>query len=176
VEWQAPESTGDEAVLDLAELARLLLPLRIIVAAQAVLLIVILAPVSIFMGAGTGLLLVFVAYYLLSVASIVTLVLRRRRLRVSVRECGLHAFEILACAPFALNIVRKLSLRRSRELPWLVISRDEFRAEDRDTLLARIAEQSELLLLDQDPGSEKERRLLQLQATLRERLNEPRRG
>lgn len=175
VDWQARKQPGADAALDFVELARLLRPLRVIVLAQAFLLVVLLAPVSIVLGSGSMLLLLFVAYYLLSLASIATLVLRRSGLKVSGRECCVHAFEILACAPFALNIVRKLTLRRSRELPWLDIARREFRTADRDRLEAAIAEQSALMLLDQDPGSEKERRLAQIQADIRERLHEPRR-
>ena len=175
VDWQVPKRHGADAALDLVDLAQLLRPLRAIVLVQALLLIVLLAPVSILLGSGPMLLLLFTAYYGLSLVAIVALVQRRRGLGVSDRECLVHAFEMLACAPFALNIVRKLTLRRSRELPWLDIALQEFRTADRAKIQADIGEQVALLLLDQDPGSEKERRLAQLQAEIRERLLEPRR-
>jgi hypothetical protein len=115
----------------------------------------------------------FAAFYALSLVSIAVLVLRRRVLAVPGRECWVHAFEMLACGPFAVNLVRKLALRRSRELPWLRIAQEKFEVADRRALEAAVDEQVQLLLLDQAPGSEKEVRLARFQADLKERLHGP---
>lgn len=171
VSWHASEPVGMSGSLDLAALRRLTRPFRYIAAAQAFLLLAALAPISILLGSGAVLLLLFALFYVLTLATVALLVARRRALGVSNRECLVLAFEIFACAPFAVNIVRRLTLRASRELPWLRLAQQEFGAAERERLEGAIREQVELLLLDQEPGSEKELRLARFQAELKDRLH-----
>lgn len=169
--WKPGDATGMNGALDLAQLSRQTRPLRFIVYVQAFLLIVALAPVSIVFGSGPILLLLFVMFYGLSLVSIGLLVARRRALRVSNRECVVLALELLACAPLAVNIVRKLTLKASSELPWIKLAHDEFGLAELEGLESAIREQVELLLLDQEPGSEKENRLALFQSEIKDQLH-----
>jgi hypothetical protein len=53
------------------------------------------------------------AYYLVTAAALGYIYARRRELRVSGRSFLALSFDSLACAPFAINLLRKLALRRS---------------------------------------------------------------
>src|SRR5262245_31853449 len=112
--------------LDVAELQRLTRPLQLIALLQALFLMVALPPASLTLGAGSVVLVIFAAFYALTVAAIVVLIMRRRSLKVSNRQCAFLAFEALACAPFAVNLVRKVSLARSRDVNWLALVEHSF--------------------------------------------------
>ncbi len=62
-------------------------------------------------GAGTAALVVFALFYLLTVAALCLMFLRRARLALATRACWSLAFDALACAPFAINLTRKIAMR-----------------------------------------------------------------
>jgi hypothetical protein len=78
------------------------------------LLVMLLAlwPLCWILGAGLTVLALFAAYYLLVVVALVLIYRRRSSLLLTTSAFWSLAFDVLACAPFAVNIVRKLSLRR----------------------------------------------------------------
>jgi hypothetical protein len=87
-------------------------PLRYLVIALWVLLLAL--PVELLLlGTGIELLALMAAFYLVILAALGYIYARRRELRVSGKSFLSLSFDSLACAPFAINLVRKLALRRS---------------------------------------------------------------
>jgi hypothetical protein len=87
-------------------------PLQYLVIALWVLLLAL--PVELLLlGTGIELLALMAAFYVVVLASLGYIYARRRELRVSGKSFLALSFDSLACAPFAINLVRKLALRRS---------------------------------------------------------------
>jgi hypothetical protein len=77
------------------------------------LMLLALWPLCWILGAGLTVLALFIAYYLLVIITLVLVFRRRARLALTNRAFWSLAFDVLACAPFAVNIVRRLSLRHA---------------------------------------------------------------
>lgn len=108
-----------------------LLPFKVLSVALLVLFFPALPAVLYFYGNGMLLLLWLALVYGNVIAIVYHLVRRRRVLELSARKVASIGFECVACAPFAINIVRKLTLRKDLgNLDRLKssISDDDFRA------------------------------------------------
>lgn len=173
VRWDRYSMVAEGDALDPAALHDALAPLRRIVTLQALLMFVVLPPVSVLLGAGRLLLAVFLLYYLLTLASLAILVARRRALHVSARQTAWLSLESLLCAPFAANLVRKVSLARSDELDWLETARRGFSPDARDRALREVETRIAELLVVEEPGSPGSDRLESIRQTLEERLRAP---
>jgi hypothetical protein len=86
-------------------------PVRMLVVAMMLLLLAAVPLVSWILGAGLTLLLIFGAYYLCIIGALMVVYCRRDVLRLTGKSFWLLAFDVLACAPFAVNLVRKITLR-----------------------------------------------------------------
>ncbi len=97
-----------------ADLGPFLAALRPVGVICQLLLLMLLAlwPLCWILGAGLSVLALFAAYYLLVIVALVLVFRRRRAFALSVRAFWGLAFDVLACAPFAANLVRRLSLHR----------------------------------------------------------------
>jgi hypothetical protein len=95
-----------------ADLALLFHALRPVGVICQLLLLMLLAlwPLCWLLGAGLTVLVLFAAYYLLVVAALVLVFRRRVALGLTTGACWALAFDVLACAPFAVNLVRRVSL------------------------------------------------------------------
>ncbi len=113
VRWS--ESDRREEREDAAALAtffRALRPVQYLV--NALLVILLVLPVELLLyGTGVGLLALMAVFYLVIVVALGVVYARRRQLGLTRRAFAAVSFDALACAPFAINLVRKLSLRRS---------------------------------------------------------------
>jgi len=76
------------------------------------LLLLALPVVLLVFGTGIPLLVLFAAFYLVILTALGCIHLRRRDLHVSGKAFLSLSLDSLACAPFAINLVRKLSMRR----------------------------------------------------------------
>jgi len=76
-------------------------------------LLLALPPVVFFYGSDVQLLVLLGAYYLVTIVTLGYICARRVELRLTGRSLANLCFDSLACAPFAINLVRKLALRRS---------------------------------------------------------------
>jgi hypothetical protein len=117
-----------------------LLPVQLICTAQLIILVPILPAVSLGYGAGRALLAVFALYYLLIVLALVLLCWRRRVLQLSVRGCALLALDALACAPFAINLVRRVTLQRSLVTDALPFGQAALQGQERQRLVDLLAQ------------------------------------
>jgi hypothetical protein len=87
-------------------------PLRYFVMALWLLLLALPAELVLW-GTGIELLALMAAFYGVILAALGYIYARRRELRLSGKSFLALSFDSLACAPFAVNLVRKLALRRS---------------------------------------------------------------
>jgi hypothetical protein len=97
----------------LVEFLRVLRPVQFMVWVLWVLLVAALPLVSWVYGAGPHMLVVFGAYYLLLVSALLFVFLRRTALGLTGKAFGGLMFDVCACAPFGVNLVSRLTLRRS---------------------------------------------------------------
>lgn len=113
VYWTAAGRRSPGMALPLDALLTALAPLAYWVLALLGQFFVVLPLVLFWYRSGPPLLWVFGTLYLNIIVLLVMTYRNRAVLRVSNRRFALLAFESLACAPFALNILRKLSLQHS---------------------------------------------------------------
>lgn len=122
-------------------------------------------------GSGVELLCWFAAVYL-CVAGVAYHAFRRRRvLELSRRDVAVLAFECACCAPFAINIVRKLTLR----LPTASLrSRASgLDPQSRNALLAAARERVDDMLVGREPGTPQAKALLEWRGRLASELRAP---
>lgn len=104
------DDTRPASEVDLAPLTRALRPLGFICQLLGLMLLA-LWPLCWLLGAGLAVLALFAGYYLLVIVALVLVWRRRGVLALPARAFWSLAFDVLACAPFAINLVRRLSLR-----------------------------------------------------------------
>jgi hypothetical protein len=103
------QSERDE---DLSEFFTALRPLQYLVTGLWLLLLAL--PVELYLfGTGIELLALMAAFYGLVLAALIYTYVRRATLGLSGRAFAALSFDSLACAPFAVNLVRKLTMRRA---------------------------------------------------------------
>jgi hypothetical protein len=131
--------TGPDA---LATLESRLLPVRILCTLMLFLLLFGLPFTAIVRGIGPEMLAVFAGFYLLVVASLVVLIARRAELGLDNKALLALSVDALACAPFAVNLVGKVSLRAIASFDPLQFANTQCPAERnrelRTTLAARV--------------------------------------
>jgi hypothetical protein len=150
--WSTADAGGPAAVDWLAQqLERSLRPVQWVVITLAVLLFAVLPPVSLWLGAGMALLGVFALAYILVAAALAVVWTRRVELGVSPRRYLALAVESLACVPFAINLVRKLSLPHAAELDVVTLV-----TGDADPAVRRRASELACARIDEYLGLEEE--------------------
>jgi len=108
----APSEHQDD-IETLRDFINVLNPLRYMTFSLFVLLLIGLPVVILWFGTGLALLLLLGVIYC-AISIMLTLIYRQReKLGLSVKSFAKLAFDSFACAPFALNLVRKITLRRS---------------------------------------------------------------
>ena len=148
-----------------------LMPFRVLSMCLLVLFCPLLPLVLYRFGTGGQLLGWFAAVYL-CVAGIAYHAFRRRRvLELSVREAAVLAFECACCAPFAINIVRKLTLR----IPAVTLrsSASMLDAESRNALLVAARARVDDMLVGREPGTPQADALLEWRGRLASEVQGP---
>jgi hypothetical protein len=108
------ESQHRSEMVDLSQIRDFLValrPLGFLVQFLLALLLLVLPGVLYWRGTGMALLVVFAAAYLTVLIMLALTYSRRARLKLSVKGFLALALDALACPPFAINLVRKISLR-----------------------------------------------------------------
>ena len=149
---------------DLQHFLNALMPFRVLSMCLLVLFFPLLPLLLYRVGAGVALLCWFAAVYL-CVAGIAYHAFRRRRvLELSLREFAVLAFECACCAPFAINIVRKLTLR----IPAATLrcSASTLDPASRNALLVAAGERVDDMLVGREPGTPQAHALLEWRARL----------
>jgi len=110
--FRAAWSISDTRSAPDADLGPLFAALRPVGVICQLLMLMLLAlwPLCWILGAGLSVLGLFAAYYLLMIIALVLVFRRRGTFALSTPAFWGLAFDVLACAPFAVNLVRRLSL------------------------------------------------------------------
>jgi hypothetical protein len=143
IHWSLAEERAAPAALP-DEFLRALKPIGVVALLLAWML-VLLPLVSWTLGTSLALLLLFAAYYLFVLVALGFMLWRRRALQLSGGACASLVFDALACAPFAVNLARKIALRRGLDGDPLLFAGQHFdpagRAMLRGQLLRKLEEQ-----------------------------------
>jgi hypothetical protein len=97
-------------------------------------------PVELFLfGTGVALLALMASFYFVIVVALGYIFVRRNVLRISGRAFVALVFDSVACAPFAVNLVRKLSMRRSLAGNPIEFARQAFEPQRFAELVAAVS-------------------------------------
>jgi hypothetical protein len=118
-------------------------------------LLLLLPLISWTLGAGLMMLLLFAVYYGLIILALAFMIARRKALQLTGSACASLAFDALACAPFAINLVRKIALRRGMEGEPVAFAGTQFAPAERDALRALLARKIEEAAAGASPPTEK---------------------
>jgi len=134
---------------------KLFRPVAPLVWAMACALFVLL-PLGLFSFLGDWVLLLAVALLYAGIAgALLWLAMKRKELGLSARQLGSLAFELVACPPFAVNVVRRVSVEMPLDADLALAARQLQRPEEWDAtrgeLIARLDEQIDT----EDEGSER---------------------
>jgi hypothetical protein len=113
-----------------------LLPLQLLCTLMLFLLLPVLPLVSLGYGAGGVLLAVFALYYVLILVALALIWWHRRQWSLGRRAFAALALDALACAPFAANLLRRVTLRQQRSADGVALARVVCAAPERHQLLA----------------------------------------
>lgn len=156
---------------DLQHFLNALMPFKVLSLCLLVLFFPLLPLVLYRFGTGMELLFWFAAVYL-CVAGIAYNAFRRRRvLELSLREFAALAFECACCAPFAINIVRKLTLRIP--MASLRSSASMLDPASRNALLVAANQRVDDMLVGRDPGTPQAKALLEWRGRLASEFQTP---
>jgi hypothetical protein len=113
VKWSEADTRQERESLDeLHAFFAALRPVQYLVAVLWVLLAALPVEIAV-LGTGPELLVLMASFYLVIVVMLVYVYVRRGALRLSSKAFAAVAFDALACSPFAVNLARKLAMRRS---------------------------------------------------------------
>ena len=113
VRWSQSDQRNERRIQrELDRFFRALRPVQYLV--NTLLVILLVLPVELLLyGTGVELLMVMALFYLVILIALVFIYFRRDELRLTGRAFAALCFDALACAPFAINLVRKVALQRS---------------------------------------------------------------
>jgi hypothetical protein len=139
VRWSEADTRHEQE--ERGELDRFFAALRPVQYLVSALWVILLAlPVEVFLfGTGVALLVLMAAFYVVTLIALGYVYARRRELRVSGRSFVALSFDSLACPPFAINLVRKLTLRRSLAGNPIEFARETFEPETFATLIRAVS-------------------------------------
>jgi hypothetical protein len=163
VRWSLSEARTDAAG-DQAKLLRALRPVAVINQLQLLLLLA-LPLVAWTLGAGLTLLSLFALFYAFTLASLAFAWRRRGPFGLRTRAFWSLAVDALACAPFSINLTRKISMRHGIGGDPLLFAARYLDPAARDTMRELISARVQEEHADADAG-ERERRIGQLLSRL----------
>lgn len=110
-------------------------------------------------GAGLAALAVFAMFYLLTGVALALVYRRRDALLISRGAFWLQALDALACAPFAINLTRKLAMRHGIAAEPLRFAKAHFDAPTLERTRALVTERVQEEFADPDAAALREQRL-----------------
>ncbi|MET0292838.1 MAG: hypothetical protein ABW136_10785 [Steroidobacteraceae bacterium] len=129
--WRMTDESQAIATMPAIATSRALLPLKMIGTTLLALLIFALPYASLVLKSGLLMLAVFAVYYALLFVALAYAFVRRVALGLTGRAYWTTALDVLACPPFAVNFVRRITLRQELEGDALAYIRGAFEAEPR---------------------------------------------
>ena len=156
VRWSVSETRPNDADV-CAGLLRALRPITVINQLQLVLLLA-LPLVAWTLGAGLVLLALFAVFYVFTLAALTIAWPRRGTFGLSTRAFWFLALDALACAPFSVNLTRKISMRHGIAGDPLLFAARNLDPAARDTMRRLICARVQEEHVDAEAG-ERERRI-----------------
>ncbi len=167
--WSESASRGAPPVRAAAPgLLLALRPLQIGVMLLLLLIAVALPAMLFFYGQGLLLLALLVSVYALNIAITFWIWRRRAVLGLATRSCTILTVDLLACPPFAINLVRKITMLQPLAGDPLLFARAQFTATGFSALCALLARRIRQELAAGEPGDERHRKLEAFQQRLTE--------
>lgn len=157
IRWSLSESRSDTAESP-EKLFAALRPIGVINQLQLLLLLAL--PVLAWtLGAGLLLLILFALFYLLTLMALAVAWRRRGALCLDTRAFWLLALDVLACAPFAANMTRRISMRHGLAGDPLAFAARQMEPSARSTARAIIASRLQEEHAGSAPSAERERNI-----------------
>jgi hypothetical protein len=103
---------------------------------------IVLPVVSLFSADSVALLAVFAAYYVVIAVTVGLAVRLRKRVELDGRSYGMLLLDVVLCPPFAINLIRRVTLARGLRMPPVAFARAHFGPEA----------MAQLTALGQQPG------------------------
>jgi hypothetical protein len=139
---------------------------------SVLLLLILLIPlplISIMWGAGVPLLMVFAVSYAVVLIAVTLLYRRRALLQLDAKEFRKLAFDCVACPPFAINMVRKLTLHHGLPGNPLLFANAHFANEAHDEVVRIVRGRVDDFLLREEEGNDASSALTAFRNSLREK-------
>ncbi len=152
IRWFEDDARTAPDAADLERFFRALRPLRYAVMSLLTLLAA-LPFVLVWFGTGTELLVFIAMFYAVIFAALGYVGARRRALQLNGRAVAALAFDCLACAPFAVNLLRKVVMRRSLGGNPLLFAETNFDPDTWRRLIDYVRARVEDEQLREPPGS-----------------------
>jgi hypothetical protein len=111
--WSATERSLEGVLQDTSDLISAVKYLRLPVILLMILLIFVLPLVIFKLGTGMTALIVLMLIYLVVMSMLFYIYTGREKLGLNKRQVLSIAFEAISCPPFAINLIRKITLRRN---------------------------------------------------------------
>ena len=143
-----------------------LTPLRWMTYYLFALLIVVLPLIMLGYGAGLEFLIVVAAVYLTITVMLVLVWRQKEVLGLSKKTFAKLSFDSLACAPFALNLLRKITLQRSLSGDPIIFAREHFDTATFSQLIQNLARRIDAQIAYEDVDSTRQRSLLDYRNTI----------
>lgn len=147
-------------------LPRALRPLQAGVMILLLLIAVVLPALLFFYGQGLLLLGLLVSVYALNIAMTFWIWWHRTVLGLATRSCTILTVDLLACPPFAINLVRKITMQQPPAGDPLLFARAQFTPAGFTSLCLLLARRIRQELAADEPGGERYRKLEALQQRL----------
>ena len=163
------------ALRDLTELTNIgeglqaLWPIQASVLALLVLVVVGLPLVLLTAGQGASLLWLFGVTYALDLFALVLMWTRRRALHLSSRACVALTVDALACPPFAINLVRKITLRQALKGDPVDLARPVFDQKSMCSLFETLSRVVSKEIAAEEEGTPRHQHLVAYQQRLQDR-------
>lgn len=140
-------------------LRRALRPLQFGVMFLLMLIAVALPATLLCYGQGLPLLMLLASVYVLNLGMTFWIWRRRAALGLAKRACAILSVDLLACPPFAINLVRKITMQQPLAGDPLLFARAQFTAAGFSALCALLARRIRQELAADEPGGERYRKL-----------------
>jgi hypothetical protein len=167
------DEIGSQDFIDLpSQLSNSLLVIRLLVVTLFIEMLVFL-PISIyFFGMGMTTLGIVLSIYITVVILVITLFRKKIEFKLTPKKYLSLAFDCIACPPFALNVVRKLSLATPINLNLFEFVQKMLTPNRREEFFIQLHKRAEDMILASDEGSIEYQRLQELKKRLSGLLNE----
>lgn len=117
-------------------------------------------------GAGVAALLVFGLFYACTAVALVLMFRRRRVLQLSRRGCWMQALDAIACAPFAINLTRKLAMQYGIAAEPLAFAMQHFDTPTLTRVRGLVEERVREQFADPDAQAQRDRELAAVMSRL----------